>query len=108
MKFRLANVLDILSIAVSSGCVVSCLFLAVVAFRSSREVGAGAAQGDLGFFMMLIPFTAIVLVAVALSLLRKRWLPQRSKVSRLLDVLCGFALLALAWNWFFLLEVWRA
>ena len=96
------------AIIVLSGFVFSA-FLGIAAFISSRETGAGVAQGDLGFFMVLSAATPVILILVGLSfVLMLRRQNKGSKNLRLLPALCGLALLALVWDWFFLLAVWKA
>jgi hypothetical protein len=66
MNAHCASALNILSLTIAFVCFGLCLALAVIAFSSSREVGGGVAQGDLGFFMVLTVVTPIVLCAVVL------------------------------------------
>lgn len=84
--------------------------LAVHAFRSSQEVGAGAAQGDLGFFMVLMVVSPVVLLLTAASW----WLGRRgaegksNSTTRWANLLGAASVLGLFWNWVYLFAVWRA
>ena len=87
------------------------LFLAFIAYRGSKEIGGGAAQGALGFFMILVPSTVLVIIVTLLSLLVERWFVKRGSApvstSAMLVWLSIATGVAMAWNWFFLLVVWR-
>ena len=95
---------------------VACLALSAVlawsALTGSQEKGAGAAQGNLGFYLVLRLITPAVVALVAFALLIEWWAERRtprshswSRTNRALGVGCA---LAIAWNWFYLLVEWRA
>jgi hypothetical protein len=88
------------------------LFLAVVAYRGSRETGGGAAQGDLGFFMILIPATVAVVCVTSLAFWVERRSATRAKpqvpASLLVFWLSAVSWGVMAWDWFFLWFIWRA
>jgi hypothetical protein len=92
------------------GVIAFCGWMAFVAYRGSREVGAGAAQGDLGFFMVLLVVSPVVLLLTAFSW----WLVSRQAVrtvrvgSTLANWLGATSLLALGWNWLYLFLFWKA
>ena len=86
--------------------------LAWHARAESGEQGAGAAQGDLGFYFVLVVATpvAAALVAVAMALdsyARRRSSPSTAQ-SPFINALCLGCALLFAWNWFYLLVIWRA
>ncbi|WP_082512575.1 hypothetical protein [Afipia sp. Root123D2] len=80
--------------------------LAIAAFTGSRETGAGAAQGDLGFFMLLVPATVVIFIALILAVLL-RLLFSNSKGDKLFWVIGASAVFGVIWDWSFLLLFWR-
>ena len=84
--------------------------LASHAYRSSQEVGAGAAQGDLGFFMILMVVSPVVLLLTGASwwLGRRGAEGERNSTTRWANLLGAASLLGLCWNWVYLFAVWRA
>lgn len=84
--------------------------LASHAYGSSKEVGAGAAQGELGFFMVLMVASPVVLLLTGASwwLGRRGAEAERNSTMRLANLLGTASMLGLCWNWVYLLAVWRA
>lgn len=86
--------------------------MAMEAYLGSQEVGAGAAQGDLGFFMLLTIVSPIIVLSTAFLW----WLAGRAakatkvteKQSALVRSLTVTNVLALGWNWFYLYAFWKA
>jgi hypothetical protein len=93
-------------------CLCVVLLLAGLALKGSKETGGGAAQGDLGFFMILVPVTAAVvgvtLVAIWVDRLAARRVNSTSRGRLSVLRLSTAAWIVLAWDWFFLWFVWRA
>jgi hypothetical protein len=93
-------------------CMSLAVWLAVVAYQGSKEVGAGAAQGDFGFFLILCPATAIIVCVTMLSFWVERRCAKRAEppvsASSLLLWVSVASLCAVGWDWFFLLTIWRA
>jgi heme/copper-type cytochrome/quinol oxidase subunit 3 len=86
------------------------VFLASHAYQASREVGAGAAQGDLGFFMVLMVVSPVVLLLSGASwwLGRRSTEGERNTTSSWANLLVAGILLGLCWSWFYLFAFWRA
>lgn len=84
-------------------------FLASHAYQASRETGAGAAQGDLGFFMVLMVVTPGVLLLTGASwwLGRRRGEGARTTTLGWANLLAAGSVLALCWNWVYLFVFWR-
>jgi hypothetical protein len=106
MTVRGSKVLSAISLFIPLGCLILCAYLAVGELKASHEVGAGAAQGDLGIFMVLTVITPTILFALLVSVLLRR--VTLEKIRGLFVSICILALLALAWNWLFLYFVLRA
>jgi hypothetical protein len=94
------------------GSILFCIALAWSAHEGSQEVGGGAAQGDLGLFMILIVISPVMLGVTALSwgleafaLARPvwRWSPPTP-----VNWLAVGSVLALTWNWLYLMFFYRA
>jgi hypothetical protein len=89
-----------------------CLYLAFEAYEGSKEVGASAAQGDLGFYMVLQVITPLVLLVVGLlwwiARLSGRRLVSVERPSSLAAWLALAIVLVTGWNWFFLFALWKA
>ena len=85
-------------------------FLASHAYQASQEVGAGAAQGDLGFFMVLSVVSPVVLLLTVAAwwLARRRGDGVENAPSRWANVLAASNVLVLCWNWVFLFAFWIA
>ena len=74
-------------------------------------MGAGTAQGDLGFYMMLQVTSPVILVLTAFAWLLERFAARRLQPSHLLppvmvNVLSIASILMVGWNWFYLFAVW--
>jgi hypothetical protein len=86
-------------------------YLAYVAFEGSHETGAGAAQGDFGFWLILRLVTPITLsVTVAIFLVEICGRRSRSIAATLTSpvaVLTYLNVLGLLWNWVYLFLFWR-
>ena len=89
-----------------------CIYLAVGAYLGSKEVGAGAAQGDLGFFLLLLVVTPVIVSLASLLWWVERLVTRQSPPGPARFSIVGYLSLAsvavIAWNWFFLLVLWRA
>ena len=99
-------------VALLSCCLILLTVMAIHAFNASKNSGAAAAQGDLGFFLILVVVSPLVVVLTTLSvwfytLVRPRTGRPRSDL-RLTVMLCFLNFLALAWNWVYLLFFWRS
>jgi hypothetical protein len=103
---RPIRVIRLLATSAAALCLGVAVLLAVVAYRGSKETGGGAAQGDLGFFMILMPMTASIVGVTLLSLWGERRFAARRKSPALWLSVATWC--ALAWDWFFLWFVWRA
>lgn len=106
----LSKIARFVGIGILCALVAFCAFLANDAYQASREVGAGAAQGDLGFFMVLMVVSPVVLVLTAASwwLGRRSTEGERNTTSGWVNLLAAGSLLGLCWNWFYLFAFWRA
>jgi len=85
-------------------------FLAAVAYSGSKATGAGAAQGDLGFFLVLRMITPAFAILVAVTILLEQ-AGRRSVGPRLRPATWALSLaavLVMAWNWLFLFYFWKA
>ena len=107
MNFRVARILSVIAVTTMLGCIALSAYLAAIELNGSRQVGGGAAQGDLGFFMILRIVTPAMLFAMCFSAFLKA-LTEESGSRRFFLFLYSLASLGLAWNWFFLLKIWRA
>lgn len=113
MKSAKARAWKMVSVCAAGMLVLAVTFsslMAMHAYRTSHETGAGAAQGNLGFFMILLTASPAILGVTALAwwidraALRAR-LAIRSS-SPLVVALCVLSILALGWNWFYLEVLW--
>jgi hypothetical protein len=112
LQLRAAKIVRTISHTLLATSLAFCLYLAFGAYHSSKEVGAGAAQGDLGFYMVLQVITPVVLLIVGL-LWGLAWFSGRklASVGRLSSLAAWLALatvLVTGWNWFFLFALWKA
>jgi hypothetical protein len=112
MQPQNSRTIKVLTTAAASICLCVVLLLAALAYRGSKETGGGAAQGDLGFFVILVPVTAAVVGVTLGAIWIDRLVARRvnSMKRGLLSVLrlSAAAWIVLAWDWFFLWFVWRA
>lgn len=99
-----------LSIAVLAGCVLFSYSMAYGGFENSQATGAGAAQAEVGFFMILQLVTPVLLgltaIALAAGLCAR---PVNGLSDALRSPVLHLSLLSVAmigWNWFFLFQVW--
>ena len=112
MRLRTAGLARAL-ICTALGCSVALsLYLARTAYLGSREVGGGAAQGDLGFFMMLVVISPPIVLGTVLfwwldGQTRPRWRLLPTPSVRVSCMACA-SLLVLGWDWLYLFEFWRA
>lgn len=92
-------------------CVVFSLCLAVSGYRSSLETGGGAAQGDLGFYLLLVATTPIVLLITvagwAIARLALNRISEGRAMTPVVSSLCAASVLGVGWNWIFLFWFWR-
>jgi uncharacterized membrane protein len=88
------------------------VLLAVAAYFGSHEAGGGAAQGDLGFFMILLRLTPVILLSAAVGWALECFALKRSPNRRdrfQADAWLAIAiLLVVAWDWLYLFVFWRA
>lgn len=112
MRSRVFAVVRLITTAAVAVCLSISLLLAVVAYRGSKEIGAGGAQGDLGFFMILNPVTPSIVGVTLLSFWLERRFARHAEppvgASSLLLWLSVASLCAVGWDWIFLLVIWRA
>ena len=108
MAPSLSKIARFVGIGILCALVAFCAFLANHAYQASRELGAGAAQGDLGFFMVLMVVSPVVLVLTAASwwLGRRSAEGERNTTSGWANLLAAGSLLRLCWNWFYLFAFW--
>lgn len=85
-------------------------WLAREGYVNSKRSGAEAAQGDLGFFLLLIPASLAVTVVLGVTWwVCRTVLPgsvARTRLKGLLFAISAVNVLALAWNWIFLWFFW--
>jgi hypothetical protein len=103
---RAPSVIGLLATLAAALCLSLAVLLAVVAYRGSKETGGGAAQGDLGFFMILMPATVGIVGVTLLSSWTERRFAERRNSPALWLYVASWC--AVAWDWFFLWFVWRA
>jgi hypothetical protein len=93
-------------------CLCIALLLAVVAYRGSKETGGGAAQGDLGFLLVLVPVTSAVVAVTSVAIWIDRLIAKRARSSnrglRSVIRVSAATWAVLTWDWFFLWFIWRA
>jgi hypothetical protein len=108
---RVSTAMRVLARAAAVICLCVSVVMAMIAYNGSKETGGGAAQGDLGFFMILAPITAVVVGVTLLAVWIDRSSARHAKSSNrsLLSVLwiSAAAWCVLAWNWFYLWFIWR-
>jgi hypothetical protein len=98
------------ALAVCVLCAAFAFTLSVVAYGGAQETGGGAAQGDLGFFLILLAATrvvALLLIGAVLVAWRTGTRPN-SRVHHATYAAALAAAVAMAWNWLFLFVFWRA
>ena len=112
MGTRAAAITRAVAIAVLWLCLAFTLYMAYHAYEGSKQTGAGAAQGDFGFWMVLRVVTPIVLVVVAVATgigLSFRRSANSSSVWFSAELVLGFlTFIGLAWNWLYLFAFWKA
>ena len=69
MRTATLRLASLLATLLSVVCTALAVFLAAHAYRSSKAVGAGAAQGDLGFYLVLRLATPALAIALVLAML---------------------------------------
>lgn len=112
MQLRTAKIVQATSHVLLAASLAFCLYLAFEAYHGSKEVGAGAAQGDLGFYMVLQVITPVVLLIVALMWglvwFSGRRLVSVGRPSSFATWLALAIVLVTGWNWFFVFALWKA
>jgi hypothetical protein len=111
MNVRVGSVIRFIALVVAGLCLLLTVYLGIDAIQGSQLTGAGAAQADFGFYLVLRAVSPVLLlgllIAFAAGLLARR---QDSAVVALADpvALTVYAgLIGLAWNWVFLFFFWR-
>jgi len=112
MSSRASVTLRILAAAILVGCVGVGLFLAWVGFHSGQYLSAGNGRGTLGFFMTLGYLTPVVAAFAAIAVriddyARGLSIP-RILSSRTTFTLLLFSTLTFAWDWLYLIVLWKA
>ena len=109
MRFR--TTAHAASIAVLTCCVLFSGYLAYGGYENSQETGAGAAQAEVGFFMILQLVTPILLVLTVVALLTGLYARPASGLAHALRrpvlLLSCLSVALIGWNWFFLFQIWR-
>jgi hypothetical protein len=88
------------------------VLLAVAAYVGSHETGGSAAQGDLGFFMVLLRLTPVILLSAGagwpLDWFALKRLSNRRGRFHAGAWLTIAVLLVVAWDWLYSFVFWRA
>lgn len=92
-------------------CVLFGSSMAYGGFENSQATGAGAAQAEVGFFMVLLPVTPIVLGLTVIALVAGLYARPVKGLSQALRspvvLLACLSVAVIGWNWFFLFQIWR-
>ena len=111
MNARVADLVRVVIALGLLGCLYGNLMLAWTGFEASTATGAGAAQGDLGRYMLLKLVTpwalAFFICALALELALFRAVPIQNRLVGPIALLAYFGIVGLGWNWFYLHYLWR-
>jgi heme/copper-type cytochrome/quinol oxidase subunit 2 len=111
MSTRAKVIVRGIAVAVLALCVLFEGYLAYGALQGSRETGAGAAQGDLGFYMVLRVVTPIVLLVTAIAFIAgvsaRRGAEFGTALIEPAALLAYVSALGIGWNWIFLFYFWR-
>ncbi|HWW46264.1 MAG TPA: hypothetical protein VNZ94_00295 [Xanthobacteraceae bacterium] len=99
-----SRIATIVSLAIAFLSLALSVVLAVVAINGARDP---AAQGDLGFFMVLVVVTPGTPVTLTLSGLLRLLMRDRTYL-KLFLVLCALTIAVLCWDWLWLRLVWKA
>jgi hypothetical protein len=86
-------------------------YLAFGALENSSLTAAAAAQGDLGFYMVLRVTTPVVLLLIAAAFAAGVFARRTDRLSSALvspvALLAYISVLGVAWNWVYLYYFWR-
>lgn len=107
LPHKIANASSLLILGVS---VLFSVYLAANAWLASNETGAGAAQGSLGFYMILKLITPALLSITAIPYAWGLYSGRRNLVTAFLSLNSNLFYLnagVLAWCWYFDMYVWR-
>ena len=108
MSFR--TIAHGLSIAVLACCVLFSGYLAYGGFENSQATGAGAAQAEVGFFMILGLVTPILLVLTAAALVAGLYARPVNGLSSAVRspvlLLACLSFAVIGWSWLFLCQIW--
>jgi len=111
MNYRTKAIVRAISGIVSELCALFTICMAYSAYESSNQTGAGAAQGNLGFYIVLGLVTPIVLgrtaVAFATGLAARREGPIGTALVGPVAIAAYCSVLGVAWNWIYLFTFWR-
>lgn len=108
MSFK--TITQALSVAVLACCVLFSGYLAYGGFENSQATGAGAAQAEVGFFMILGLVTPILLVLTVVALVVGLYARPVNGLSSALRspvlLLACLSVAVIGWNWLFLFQIW--
>ena len=84
-------------------------YMAIQAWYASNETGAGAAQGDLGFYLALMSITPVLLIITGIPYLWGLVVDNRNMKSALtsrISILFYINTTIIIWCWYFVLYIW--
>ena len=84
--------------------------MAIYAWQSSNETGAGAAQGDLGFYLSLKSITPILVLIVSIPYLWGLYTYRNTNKNGLLTTVSYLTyanIFVVTWCWVYVFYFWR-